>query len=213
MVKSINEIRLDEIGGLTGTDKSSAGHGYLDFYERFFSEIRYENIKLLEIGVFRGQSARMWELYFPLGSIIGLDIDPSTLEHTRGRVQIMLANQNDAAVLNQMATSNGPFDIIIDDGSHVWEHQITSFQTLFKYVIPGGYYVIEDLQVCIPGNLFYEQCRGNSEFSTTDYLEKLSKYVVGRVVPDHEDDYFLRSAATEIDFMAFGYGTVLIRRK
>jgi hypothetical protein len=40
----------------------------------------------------------------------------------------------------------GPdFDIIIDDGSHVGEHILTSFKILWSTVKPGGYYIIEDL--------------------------------------------------------------------
>jgi len=35
--------------------------------------------------------------------------------------------------------------IIIDDGSHVSEHVITSFHTLFPYLANNGIYVVEDL--------------------------------------------------------------------
>ena len=38
-------------------------------------------------------------------------------------------------------------DIILDDGSHVPEHQIDSFVYLFKNLLsPGGVYVIEDIE-------------------------------------------------------------------
>ena len=37
------------------------------------------------------------------------------------------------------------FDIIIDDGSHIESHIMTTFNTLFeKYLSPGGLYFIED---------------------------------------------------------------------
>lgn len=39
----------------------------------------------------------------------------------------------------------GPFDIIVDDGSHMASHIITTFETMFPYVIAGGMYVMEDL--------------------------------------------------------------------
>ena len=39
----------------------------------------------------------------------------------------------------------GRLDVVIDDGSHVGEHQWTSFRALFPAVAPGGWYVLEDL--------------------------------------------------------------------
>ena len=54
-------------------------------------------------------------------------------------------DQNDPAILNEMATRHGPFDIIIDDGSHVGEHIITSFRALFPDLTANGLYAIEDL--------------------------------------------------------------------
>jgi hypothetical protein len=38
------------------------------------------------------------------------------------------------------------WDIIIDDGSHLPEHQLVSFTALFPFVRPGGVYVIEDIE-------------------------------------------------------------------
>jgi hypothetical protein len=37
------------------------------------------------------------------------------------------------------------FDIIIDDGSHIEDHILKTFHTLFeKYLSPGGIYFVED---------------------------------------------------------------------
>lgn len=48
--------------------------------------------------------------------------------------------------MQKFAQSVGPeFDIIIDDGCHIVEHQITSFKTLFPLIKPKGMYIIEDL--------------------------------------------------------------------
>ena len=37
------------------------------------------------------------------------------------------------------------FDIIIDDGSHWDECQQKTLQNLWKFVKPGGFYIIEDV--------------------------------------------------------------------
>ena len=45
-----------------------------------------------------------------------------------------------------MSTINDSLDIIIDDGSHLGEHQVFSFMYLNKYLSKNGIYVIEDIQ-------------------------------------------------------------------
>jgi demethylmacrocin O-methyltransferase len=139
---------LDTIGRKHWSDKRL--HGYLKHYRRHFHPWRNKRIKLLEIGIGGhdrkegGHSLRMWKDYFPKGEIYGLDLyDKSYLQEPR--ITILQADQNDADALSQIASRHGPFDIIIDDGSHISEHIITSFRTLFPHVKPDGLYVIEDL--------------------------------------------------------------------
>ena len=51
-------------------------HHYFDIYTRHFDPYRSKPIKMLEIGVFRGGSLRMWKQYFhPESLIVGIDID------------------------------------------------------------------------------------------------------------------------------------------
>ena len=61
------------------------------------------------------------------------------------RIAIRQCDQNDKAALWQLNEQSGPFDIIIDDGSHFQEHIFTSFNILWPFLNPGGIYVIEDL--------------------------------------------------------------------
>ena len=42
--------------------------------------------------------------------------------------------------------SGGNFDVIIDDGSHLPSHQVISFEALWKSVVPGGQYIVEDIE-------------------------------------------------------------------
>ena len=51
---------------------------YYPIYERVFSKLRLEPIKLLEIGVYKGASLRVWHNYFHSGStVVGIDVDNS----------------------------------------------------------------------------------------------------------------------------------------
>jgi hypothetical protein len=131
-----------------GTDK--LGHGYITYYKHYFSSLRWKRIKLLEIGIGGadrtqgGASLRMWKDYFPRGEIFGIDIaDKSGLN--QARITTFQGSQDDPTFLSEIAGRHGPFDIVIDDGSHQNNHIITSFDTLFPYVSEDGYYVIEDV--------------------------------------------------------------------
>ena len=159
-------LSLDTIGRRCGTDKSSEGHDYLSFYERFFSSLRYERAKILEVGVFKGASLKTWERYFPHASIVGVDINPEAQKFASDRISIENADQSNIQDLVDIGVRHGPFDIIIEDGSHLWEHQITSLRTLFAFVKNEGFCVVEDLQtnygqlgVRYKGASMHELCR------------------------------------------------------
>jgi hypothetical protein len=143
-------------------------HGYLPYYRRHFHDRRHERIKLLEIGIGGhasrqgGDSLKIWKDYFPRGEIFGLDLyDKSYLQQPR--ITILQGDQNDPAVLGEIASRHGPFDIIIDDGSHVSEHIITSFRALFSHLAADGLYVIEDIYLS-----YEEKYHGGSSVEFND---------------------------------------------
>lgn len=204
---------LDEIGIRFGTDKSSTGHDYLNFYERFFAPIRNKSLKILEIGVFEGASLSVWEQYFPNATIVGADINISTVRFAKSRVQIEIADQSNLEDLVSLGTKYGPFDIVIDDGSHVWDHQITSLRTLFPFVRNGGIYIIEDLQTNY-GEM-QDDYRGVSSISCMEYL----KHLVDLRVSDHmtniseEEDAFLRTYGRAVRSVVFYKMACLIEKE
>jgi hypothetical protein len=46
--------------------------------------------------------------------------------------------------LKEVVDKWGPFDIVLDDGSHMNHHVIFSFEQLFNSIKPSGVYVVED---------------------------------------------------------------------
>jgi hypothetical protein len=60
-------------------------------------------------------------------------------------VRFIQADQSSPADLHNVIALTGNPDVVIDDGSHIGEHILTSFRSLFPYVRPGGMDVIEDL--------------------------------------------------------------------
>jgi demethylmacrocin O-methyltransferase len=127
-------------------------HYYTQHYRTHFRKFKFKRIKLLEIGVGGyhypdrgGSSIRMWKRYFPFGQIFALDIyDKSFVEERR--IKIYQGSQVDKKVLDMMMNEIGEPDIIIDDGSHINEHVITTFTLLFPKLKMGGIYVIEDIE-------------------------------------------------------------------
>lgn len=123
-------------------------HNYTPVYAKLF-EGKEDQVKhVLEIGVNQGCSLRMWKEYFSNASIVGIDIDENCL-FAEPRITCLQADQNDPKSLCSalaMLHPDGPlFDLIIDDGSHEREHQITSMRTLLPFLNLWGHYVIEDL--------------------------------------------------------------------
>jgi len=142
---------LTDLARIYRTDKYGK-HFYTQHYETHFQPFRQKPIKLLEIGVGGyddslkgGKSLRMWKDYFKKGHVYSLDIhDKSALEEPR--IRIFKGSQTDEDVLKEILSEMGSPDLIIDDGSHVNHHVITTFKLLFPHLKEGGIYVVEDTQ-------------------------------------------------------------------
>jgi hypothetical protein len=119
---------------------------YFEIYDRHFARFRDREITVLEIGVAGGGSLDLWRRYFgPKAKLAGLDINPDCKRFESPGTSIYIGSQGDAAFLEQLAGKIGPIDILIDDGSHSHEHQLTTFRALFKHIREDGIYVCEDL--------------------------------------------------------------------
>jgi hypothetical protein len=123
-------------GGDKGTD-----HDYLGTYAKYLSN--RNNVDFLEIGVFRGDSIKMWNEYFFDSNILGIDINLDMVSYPDLK-NIMIC---DATSQNDIDTKLGEklFDYIIDDGSHAVADQIASFDLLFSHIKNNGIYFIEDI--------------------------------------------------------------------
>ncbi len=170
---------LDELGIQYNTDKSSLFHSYTKIYEKYFKDLKNEPIKFLEIGFCRGASAHMWEKYFNNAQLFFIDIDPSALNFLDNfkRTSLHFVNQEDPAELNQFIEQVGSdFDIIIDDGGHTMNQQITSFKILFPHLKSGGIYVIEDLHTSYPYGPNYALAYGSgnpAQQTAVEFLKTL----------------------------------------
>ncbi len=135
---------LDILANLNGTDKSSNWHNYCVKYEKYLPFNRYDDLKILEIGVLHAQSLRMWKNYYYRSQIVGIDILPECKQYEDDRISIEIGSQNDFEFLKQVSEKYGLFDMILDDGTHHSSDVIFSFEHLFESVKSSGVYIVED---------------------------------------------------------------------
>lgn len=138
-------ISFEQLGHYAGTDKVTH-HGYQRFYTRFLENLRHSATGMLEIGIESHNSIHLWKNYFPNAQIYGIDIERKTPVH--GQVTLLQADQSKLTELTaSLYNILHPIQFIIDDGSHVPEHQILSFNFFFDHLLqPGGVYIVEDIE-------------------------------------------------------------------
>jgi len=131
------------------TDKNTT-HSYLDLYETLLSPKKTTAKKVLEIGIDRGGSIKLWSDYFDNATIYGFDIIHinnvwSELKH---QTNIVLCTSTDAygdGFFDTLLKKKLKFDVMIDDGPHTLEsmkHFIIKYSQLLA---EDGILIIEDV--------------------------------------------------------------------
>jgi regulator of replication initiation timing len=164
---------LTDLANRFGSDKGTnpgdwgLAHGYAAIYERFLSVRRFEPLRLLELGVWKGGSLRMWESYLPNAQIIGIENLPNVVQEPSKRSEILIGDAANEQFLSDTLHrfSGGKVDIVIDDASHILDQQVRTFETLFPFVEDGGLYFVED----VSGSRFKDGNRGLLPF--LDFLD------------------------------------------
>ena len=161
---------LDRLAKAYGTDKSSEIHNYCVKYEKYLPFKRYDEINILEIGVLDGKSLLTWKEYFYRANILGIDINPDCKKYEEPRISVEIGSQDDGNFLSRTWQKYGPFDMILDDGSHMNEHVIYSFEHLWGSVKSGGVYIVEDC-----GTSYWSDWNGGylKQSSMIEYFKRL----------------------------------------
>lgn len=122
---------------------------YFDIYERHLSRFRGQSVVMLEIGVMGGGSLQMWKEYLgPDARIVGIDINPACKEHEDENIEIFIGSQDDAVLIDSVFKTYPKIDIVLDDGSHMMKHMISSFELMYHRLNPNGLYIVEDTHTC-----------------------------------------------------------------
>jgi len=136
---------LDKIVDNKLTDKNT-WHSYLNTYERLLKD-RQQNCKnVLEIGIEKGGSLKLWNDYFVNANIYGIDINdsPNFLKEFK-RVQCLKMNAYSDESIEYFKNKNIKFDLIVDDGPHTLETMIYFVQNYLQLLETDGVMVVEDI--------------------------------------------------------------------
>lgn len=186
----------------------SKWHHYLEVYDRHLGRYRGSRIRLLELGVHNGGSLQMWRAYFgSRATIRGIDIDPRCAKIDDVDVSVHIGSQADTALLARVIEAMGGVDVVIDDGSHIWEHQVATFEFLYPQLAPDGIYICEDTHTS-----YWPEYKGEREGpSFIEYTKKLVDKLHATYALDTEapDEVFARMTQT----IAFYDSMVVIERR
>lgn len=158
---------LCEIMGRNNSDKgslniASSWHNYTTLYYSLFKDITDKPLRVFELGIGTnnpnlasnmgingrpGASLYGWSEFFPNSKIFGADIDRNILFNT-DRIKTFYCDQTNPEVIQKMWTEpelHANFDIIIDDGLHLYNANFTLFENSIHKLSSKGYYIIEDI--------------------------------------------------------------------
>jgi hypothetical protein len=195
------DIELHELGIKNDADKALT-RLYTLSYGKYFRNNKNHIERVCEIGIHNGGSLKMWRDFFKNAKIYGFDINPSPLvdEDRIFTSTIDPVNRNDIELfldLNNICD----FDLVVDNGSHTMKDQQSTLGSLFKFLKPGGIFIIEDLHTSmdIHGDRFGYQ---SSSISTHDMLKKFIEE--GKIESEYitsEEKEFLSSNISSIDII------------
>jgi hypothetical protein len=203
---------LKVLATLYGSDKWNT-HWYAQHYQQILSPIRRKRLTVLEIGIggygeprLGGGSLRMWRTWFPNAIIHGIDIEDKS-PHGERRIHIHRGSQSDEKFLASVLEQSGTPDLIIDDGSHLNEHVISTFKFLFPRLADGGFYVVEDIQTSYwPDGHVTER---NSLSTSMGFFKSLAD---GLNWEEYFGDYEPNDFDLSITGMFFFHNLVIIRK-
>lgn len=156
---------MEEIFLKYNTDKNSKFHNYTRQYEKLFENYRDCKLKVLEIGVYKGESLKAWKEFFTHEEtvVVGVDI----LEECKLCFEnVEIGDSTDKEFMKMVHEKYGPFDIIIDDGGHRNGQVIKTFEIMFPLLNDKGLYIVEDTV-----------CFNDYSFMDHDYPDHLNYFI------------------------------------
>ena len=148
-----------------GSDKGVGPHNYTTLYYEMFKDLKDDKLNIFELGLGTnntdvpsnmgpsgkpGASLRGWKEFFPNANIYGADIDKRIL-FNEDRIMTFYCDQLNSEVIDEMWNNEYlkelSFDIIIEDGLHEFDANISFLENSLHKLNERGIYVCEDLKL------------------------------------------------------------------
>ena len=145
----VSENDLQKLLNNNKSDKNTR-HSYLPLYQSLLENKKESAKNVLEIGIDRGGSIKMWDDYFDNANIYAVDIMDyeKVWNDIKNNDSIILHTSTDAYSQDCIDKNfNGiRFDFILDDGPHTLESMIDCLKLYLPLLTNDGILIIEDVQ-------------------------------------------------------------------
>lgn len=201
-----------------GSDKGR--HNYTPLYSALFSRRYEQSLRVLELGlgtnnpgapsnmgVFGapGASLRGWRELFPHALVYGADIDRAIL-FQEDRIKTFYCDQLDRACIRELWSLpdfQGGMDIIVEDGLHTFDANVSFLEESLKHLHPNGIYVTEDIE--------WETIPDWCERLEKVYSKQYPDFEFALVIPETGKDeslLFVRRSADQLLASSHGLSTI-----
>ena len=182
--------------------------GFLEIYSNYFKDYKDKEINILEIGIDKGESLKIWRKYFTRAKICGIDI--IDIKFQIEGVDLIKADQTDKKALKEICDKYRGFDIIIDDGGHYSKQIVISLDFLFDYLKDNGLYIIEDLQTSYFSRFGGSRFNLKKKTTSMNYL----KSITDSINYEHNDKPFYKTKKFDgqVKFIHFFQNVAIIKK-
>jgi len=137
---------------------------YFHVYDELLAEFYGSDVTFIEIGVLNGGSLYMWrELFGKNSRIIGLDLNPAAKKWEKDGFEIYIGDQDDPNFWKTTLSKIGSFDVLLDDGGHLYTQQITTVTSVLDAANEHAIIIVEDTHTS------YMDGFGNKKWSFMEY--------------------------------------------
>jgi len=176
-------MRLEDLIDNKMTDKNTT-HSYLDVYQDIIGHRKETAKNIIEIGIDKGGSIKLWHDYFTNATIHAVDVMNSEYiwEEITDKDRIIIHSSFDAydKILFEKTfiDNNIKFDIIIDDGAHTLDSVKKIVQLYTRLMTDDGILIIEDIQSTAWLRVLHGETPANLKpfISTYDLRSKKRRY-------------------------------------
>jgi hypothetical protein len=132
------------LSGAFPTDKDTR-HNYTQNYNWLMAPYQETATHVLEVGVKKGGSIKLWREYFSADAMIyGIDIDKAVPTFPLdAHVKIITTSSNSKPAMERALAKLG-FDVIVDDGRHTESAIKQTWDILWPRLKGTGLYIVED---------------------------------------------------------------------